>query len=240
MDIRGVTALVTGGAHRVGKGIVLGLASAGCNIVLHYHSSAEKAEETASEVRGMGVEVGLVSGDLSTDARGVMARVGDLAPVQILVNSAGIFPEDTIRSATVDTWDETMAVNLRAPAFLTQAFAEALPEGMRGAVVNVTDWRTARPYGNHFSYIVAKAGLDGLTVAAAEALAPDIRVNAVALGAILPPAGRSSEYLQELAQEIPVEHVGGVTPVAEAVVFLVQSDFITGEIIRIDGGAHLR
>jgi NAD(P)-dependent dehydrogenase (short-subunit alcohol dehydrogenase family) len=107
-------------------------------------------------------------------------------------------------------------------------------------VVNVTDWRTARPYRDHFTYTVAKSGLDGLTRAAAEALAPRIRVNGVALGAILPPPGKDSSYLQELAREIPVEHVGGTEPVADAVLFLLRNDFVTGEIVRIDGGAHLR
>jgi NAD(P)-dependent dehydrogenase (short-subunit alcohol dehydrogenase family) len=151
-----------------------------------------------------------------------------------------MFPKDTIMDVTPDGWDQTMAVNLRAPVFTTQAFAEALPEDSKGVVINVSDWRTARPYPDHFSYMVAKGGVDAFTVAAAEALAPSIRVNAIALGAILPPPGEDSEYLQDLASEIPVEHVGGTEPVAEAVLFLVRNDFVTGEIVRIDGGAHLR
>jgi len=132
-----------------------------------------------------------------------------------------------------------MAVNLRAPVFLTQALAKALPDGVVGSVVNLTDWRTARPYPDHFSYTVAKGGLDTFTIAGAAALAPDIRVNGVALGAILPPAGKDSAYLKDLAREIPLQRVGGTEPVAQAVLFLLRNHFITGEIIRLDGGAHL-
>jgi len=107
-------------------------------------------------------------------------------------------------------------------------------------VVNVTDWRTARPYREHFSYSVSKGAIDTCTLAAAESLAPSIRVNAVALGAILPPPGKDSAYLKALAKQIPVERVGGTDPVVHAVRFLLENDFITGEIVRIDGGAHLR
>ena len=102
------------------------------------------------------------------------------------------------------------------------------------------DWRTGRPYPDHFSYTVAKGALDTFTRAAAEALAPAIRVNAVALGAILPPPGRDSAYLQELAREIPLRRVGDTPPVVEAVLALLRNDFVTGEILRIAGGAHLR
>src|SRR3972149_6310969 len=132
------------------------------------------------------------------------------------------------------------AVRSRRPVFLTQAFARALPDGLDGVVINVTDWRTERPYREHFSYTVAKGGLDTFTRAAAESLAPRVRVNAVALGAILPPPGRDSVYLKELAQEIPVQRVGGTEPVVQAGLALIAHDFITGEILRVNGGAHLR
>ena len=126
------------------------------------------------------------------------------------------------------------------PVLLTQAFAAALEEDAHGAVLNVTDVRTMTPYLQHFSYVVAKGGLDTFTRAAAVALAPRIRVNAVALGAILPPPGRDSAYLRELAQEIPLQRVGSPDLAAQAVLFLLRNDFVAGEIIRIHGGAHLR
>lgn len=240
MDLHAKTALVTGGAKRVGKAIVLGLAEAGCNLVLHYNSSADEAEETAAEARSLGAEVVLVGADLEVDAARAVAGASDLAPVEILINSAAVFPTDTIADLAPDRFDHTLAVNLRAPVLLTAAFARALPPDRQGAVVNVTDWRTRRPYPDHFSYTVSKGGIDAFTLAAAEALAPRIRVNAVALGAILPPPGKDSAYLKELAQEIPVEHVGGTAPVVAAVLFLLRTDFMTGETVRVDGGAHLR
>ncbi len=242
MELQGVAALVTGGAHRVGKAIVMALAEAGCDLVLHYNRSADAAEATAEEARALGREVRLVGADLIDPSRSdeIIAGAGDIAPVRVLVNSAGVFTDDALKTVEPDAWDRTMAINLRAPVFLTKAFANALPEGVSGSVVNVSDWRTARPYPDHFSYSVAKGGLDSFTVAAAVGLAPDVRVNAVALGAILPPPGKDSAYLKELAQEIPLERVGGTEPVAQAVLFLLRNHFITGEIIRLDGGAHLQ
>jgi glucose 1-dehydrogenase len=194
MELQGVAALVTGGAHRVGRAVVMALAEAGCDLVLHYNSSAEEAEQTAEEVRAMGRQVRLVGADLSdpSTASEIVAGAGDLSPVRVLVNSAAMFPRDTVTDVSSDGWDRTMAVNLRAPVFLTQAFAQALP------------------------------------------------VNAVALGAMLPPPGEDSAYLKELAQEIPLQRVGGTEPVARAVLFLLQSDFVTGETVRLNGGAHLR
>ncbi len=242
MELQGVAALVTGGAHRVGRAIVMALAKAGCDLVLHYNRSADAAEATAEEARALGREVRLVGADLTDPSLSdeIIAGAQDLGPVRVLVNSAGVFRDDTLGDVDVDGWNQSMAVNLRAPVFLTQAFANALPDGVVGSVVNVSDWRTARPYPDHFSYSVAKGGLDSFTIAAAAGLAPDIRVNAVALGAILPPSGKDSAYLKELAQEIPLERVGGTEPVAQAVLFLLRNDFITGEIIRLDGGAHLK
>jgi len=242
VELQGACALVTGGARRVGGAIALGLAEAGCDLLLHYGSSYAEAAQTAAAAEARGARVALVSADLADPdaARRVLAAAGDLAPVRALVNSAAVFPGDDLVGITAAGWDRTLAVNLRAPVLLTQAFAAALPEGLEGAVVNVTDWRTARPYRDHFSYTVAKGGLDTFTRAAAEALAPLIRVNAVALGAILPPPDKGFEYLRALAREIPAGRPGGTDPVVAAVLFLLRTPFVTGEILRVDGGAHLR
>jgi len=242
VELNGACALVTGGARRVGRAIALGLAEAGCDLVIHYGSSRAEAAQTAAAAGARGVRVATVSADLGDpDAAGrVLAGAGELAPVRVLVNSAAVFPGDELAGVTAAGWDRTVAVNLRAPVLLTRAFAAALPEGVEGAVVNVTDWRTMRPYRDHFSYTVSKGGLDTFTRAAAEALAPRIRVNAVALGAILPPPDKGSDYLKALAREIPAGRPGGTDPVVAAVLFLLRTPFITGEILRVDGGAHLR
>jgi NAD(P)-dependent dehydrogenase (short-subunit alcohol dehydrogenase family) len=231
VELKGTCALVTGGAVRLGRAVVLGLAEAGCDLVLHYGTSASEAAATAAEAESRG-DPGA--------AAGLIGAAGDLGPVRVLVNGAAAFPSDDLAGLTVGQWDWTMAVNLRAPVLLTRAFAAALPEEMEGAVVNLSDWRTARPYRDHLSYTVAKGGLETFTRAAAEALAPRIRVNALALGAILPPADRDYGYLKDLAREIPAGRPGGTDPVVAAVLFLLRNPFITGEILRVNGGAHLR
>lgn len=238
MDPDGSTALVTGGARRVGRAIVLGLASAGCNVVIHHGSSPDEAEETAAEARDLGVEATVIQADLASEAESVFAAAADLGPIRILVNSAAVFPMDTLAAVSVEAWQQTMTVNTLAPVVLTRDFsAQVGDEG--GVVVNVTDWRTERPYQEHFSYTISKGALDTFTRAAAVALAPAIRVNAVALGAILPPPGRDADYLRDLATGIPLQRTGGTEPVVEAVLALVRNEFITGEILRVDGGAHL-
>ena len=221
----------------MGKGIALALAGAGADLVLHYNRSAGPAEETAAEARSLGSSVELAQADLGNpdSIAGLLST-----PVDILVNSAAGFPSDRLVEVSLDHWNRTLALNLTAPVFLTQAFARALPEERSGAVVNVTDWKTMRPYkGPRFSYTVAKGAFDTFTRVAASELAPRIRVNAVALGVVLPPADAEEGHAERLAAETPLKRVGGVEVVAEAVLHFIRNDFITGEIQRLDGGAHL-
>lgn len=242
MELAGRNALITGGAHRVGRALTLALAGAGANVYIHYNRSAAPAEETAAEVREFGVNAVTGATDLS-DPRKVSQVVADataaMGPVSILINSASGFPKDRFQNVSLEEWRRAHDLTLAGPVFLTQAFAAALAADSVGAVVNVTDVKTATPYRKHFSYIVAKGGLDAFTRAAALALAPRIRVNAVALGVILPPPGEDEEYVQRLAAKVPMRRPGGTNPVAAAVLALLENDFVTGEIIRVDGGAHL-
>jgi NAD(P)-dependent dehydrogenase (short-subunit alcohol dehydrogenase family) len=239
MKLPGVTALVTGAARRLGKAIAIGLASSGADLVLHYNRSEDEAAATAEEARSLGVRVALAQGDVQADADAILDSAGDLAPVRVLVNSAAAFPEDTLADVTPEGWNHTLAVNVTAPMFLTKAFADRLPDGEEGVVINLSDWRVSRPYPDHFSYTVSKGALDTFTVAAAGALAPRIRVNGVALGAILPPKGKPSEYLKGLAGTLPLERVGTADAAVSAVLFLIENDFVTGATVPVDGGAHL-
>ena len=159
--------------------------------------------------------------------------------VSILVNSASGFAADTVEDVTLEGWRRSHDVTLASPVFLTQAFAAALGPQSDGAVVNITDVRTTAPYREHFSYVVAKGGVDTFTRAAALSLAPRIRVNAVALGVILPPPGEDASYVEALAAELPLQRAGGTAPVVAAALDLIRNDFVTGEIIRVDGGGHL-
>ncbi len=243
MDLQGRTAVITGGAKRIGRALTLALAGAGCNIILHYGHSRDAAEQTAQDVEALGVKVMLRQVDLFAPV-GLSTLVETesvgLSPAQILINSAAVFPADTLLDLTLEQWSTTFRVNLRTPIFLTQAFVRALPDDLDGAVINITDWRTERPYPDRFSYSVAKGALDAFTRTAAISLAPQIRVNAIALGAMLPPPDKDQSYLDALAATLPLQRPGGTTVIADAMLYLLRNDFVTGEILRLDGGAHLQ
>ncbi|MBT8249033.1 MAG: SDR family oxidoreductase [Acidimicrobiia bacterium] len=243
MELKSSTALVTGGGHRVGKAIVLALAEAGMNIALHFHSSSEEAEATASEARELGAEVVLVKGDLSKPeaAEEVVSDASAAGPVHVLINSAAGFGEGGLRDLDVEKFERSLALNLMAPVLLMRAFARSLPDDEQGAIINITDWKVDRPYMSppRFAYTVSKGALITATRVAAIELAPSIRVNAVALGVILPPPDEGPEYAEKLGSRLPLKRVGGTGPVTEAVLMLARNDFVTGEVIRIDGGAHL-
>ncbi len=242
MDITDRVALVTGGAKRVGKAIALGLANAGARVFIHYNSSVGPAEETLAEIEKVGGFGAIGSVDLGNPdaAPGLLAMAADaLGDVSILVNSASGFATDTFEDLTLEGWQRSHSLTLASPVFLTQAFAGALGSEAEGAVVNITDVRTTSPYLKHFSYVIAKGGIDTFTRAAARALAPRIRVNAVALGVILPPPGEDAAYVEALAAELPLRRAGGTDPVVDAALHLIRNDFVTGEIVRVDGGGHL-
>ncbi|MDJ0923368.1 MAG: SDR family oxidoreductase [Acidimicrobiia bacterium] len=242
MDINNRAAIVTGGARRVGKAIALALAGAGARVFIHYNSSAGPAEETLDEIEAAGGTGAIGAVDLGNPE--LAPQLIDMATdavgeVSILVNSASGFATDSLDDVSIEGWRRSHDLTLVSPVFLTQAFAAALGDGADGAVVNVTDVRTMTPYQEHFSYVIAKGGVDAFTRAAALALAPRIRVNAVALGVILPPPGEDAAYVEALAEQLPLQRVGGTDPVAAAALHLIRNDFITGEIIRLDGGGHL-
>jgi glucose 1-dehydrogenase len=242
MDINGRTALVTGGGVRVGKAICLALGEAGAKVFVHYNSSEEPAAAVRDEIVAAGGRAAAGKGDLSKPSSAgdlIEAASRALGPVSILVNSASGFASDDVGSFALEGFHQTQAVTLEAPIMLTQALAASMPDGLDGSVVNITDVRTTQPYRGHLSYMLAKGGIDTLTRTAALDLAPSIRVNAVALGVILPPPGEGGDYATNLASTLPLARVGGAKVVADTVVFLCQNDFITGEIIRVDGGGHL-
>jgi NAD(P)-dependent dehydrogenase (short-subunit alcohol dehydrogenase family) len=241
--LAGKVALVTGGAIRVGRAIVLALAEAGCEVVIHYGSSAGPAEETAAEAAAIGVQVHTMRADLArqddTEAL-VPAAVRAAGRIDILVNNAAIFEEGGLAEANAPQWERELAINLRAPFFLSQAFVRQLPAGREGQIVNITDARVLRAGSDHLIYRLTKSGLVTLTRALALELAPQVRVNAVALGAILPPPGEDESYLQQLAQErVPLRRPGSAELVAANVLHLLQQPFLTGVVLPLDGGEFL-
>jgi len=249
VDLPGKHALVTGGAVRIGRAICEALAAAGCNVAVHYNRSEAEARELVERLAGCGVSAVAVNGELGTEA-GAESLIEDAwataGRLDVLVNSAAVFHKDGLPGTTRDTLLQELAVNAFAPICLTRAFAGRLallhggqPAGIAGKVVNLLDRRIAGNETGCLPYLLSKKMLADFTRNAALELAPDITVNAVAPGAILPPPGEGDAYLHDLAGEIPLGHAGGPRDVAEAVLYLLRSDAITGQTVFVDGGQHL-
>ena len=238
----GRTALVTGAPRRVGRVLALALARAGANVAIHYGSSEAEARATADQIERLGVRSTVLQADLldTGQVEGLVdAATGRLGPIDILINNASIFSTQSVDATTAKVWDDSFAVNLRAPFLLSRAFARALPADRKGDIVNMNDWRGLRPGADHFAYTVAKSGLHGLTQGLAVALAPRIKVNEVALGAVLPPEGSSADHVEKLQRKIPLDRWSPPEEVAEAVVYLLRAPSATGLTLYVDGGRHL-
>lgn len=244
MELKNKVAVITGGAIRVGRAITLGLAQAGCHVFIHYGRSAQPALATEAEARAYGVETAVYRADLA-DAEAtqtiIPAALARFGRVDILVNNAAIFPEeDSFQGTDLALWDALFAINLRAPFLLSRAFAAHIPPDGQGKIINVNDGRVRRPAPDHFVYRFTKGSLWQMTEMLALELAPRITVNQVALGAILPPPGQGWDYLQRVAdQRIPLRRYGNAEMVAEAVIYLLRQDFLTGVTIPIEGGEYL-
>jgi glucose 1-dehydrogenase len=244
MELQGKTALVTGGAIRVGRALSLALAGAGCDLFIHYGRSLKPAQETQVEARKLGVEAYIYGADLAdaAETQGIIpAAMEQYGRVDILINSAAIFPEaDSFAAADLGLWETLQAVNLRAPFLLSQAFAAQVPPAGQGKIINILDARLRRPAPDHFVYRLTKGGLWQMTEILALELAPRITVNGVALGAILSPPGQDQSYLEKLARtRVPLKRAGSPEIVAENVLHLLRQDFLTGVIVPIDGGQFL-
>lgn len=233
-------ALVTGAGQRLGRAVALELARAGWSVVVHYRRSESEAEAVAKEAHALGASAVTVRANLedAAERHALIKRAVDAAgaPLSALVNCAAMFEHDTIDTLNEDALNKHMALNTFTPAVLSREFAEALPEDGRGAIVNFLDFKLANPYPDHFSYTLSKYALAGATELLARALAPRVRVNAVAPGYVLPAPGQSDEDYARLHDDTPL--MRGPTPenVAHAVRFLIENDAITGQTIYVDSG----
>jgi NAD(P)-dependent dehydrogenase (short-subunit alcohol dehydrogenase family) len=246
VDLTDKVALITGG-RRIGAVVATELARKGVHVAVVYRASRSEAEETAGTLRGMGRRALVIQGDLlqpEACSRVVEATVTEFGRLDILVNMASVYREKPLDDLTLEDWDAQMAVDLRAAWLCSHAAIPHMRQLRGGRIVNFSDWvaRSGRPrYRGYLPYYVAKAGVIALTEALALELAGDqILVNAIAPGPIVAPPGTSTADAAAVEQATPLGRWGGEIEIAKTVVALVETDFITGETIRVDGGRHVK
>ena len=236
------TVLVTGAGRRLGQTIALDLANRGWRVGIHYRASSAEALELLAEIEAAGGRAAAFAADLARlDALAplVEACAQALGPPTCLINNAACFEWDSLATLDAETWRAHLEVNLRAPIFLTQAFARTLPEGLAGNVINLVDQKVLRPDPGHFSYTIAKSALWTATQTLAQALAPRIRVNAVAPGPVLPSRAQSEADFAEECRSTLLQRGVGIDEVTSAIRFLLDTPSITGQMIALDSGQHL-
>lgn len=232
--------LITGGAKRIGKQIALYLAQRGVDIVVHYYHSEYEAALTKKEIEALGRKCWLVKGNLENidEVENIINQVMRLTHIDALINNAAIFENVLFDSTSLEIWQSHLNVNLTAPFFLSKSFYLNTPLDKEGRIINILDWRALRPGADHFPYTISKGALATLTKALAQALAPRFTVNGVALGAILPPSDGCVS--PSIIEPIPLKRWAKEDEVGATVEFLLYGpEYITGEIIHLDGGRHL-
>jgi len=239
--LRGKTALITGAGKRIGRATALTLADEGINVVVHHNQSSTEAEQVALLVRQKGVDAWTVRADLNDadQAADLLGRAIALAgAIDVLVNNASTFHPSRLADVSVDDILGDLQVNALSPFVLARAMAAQQRDG---AIVNFLDCRIAEYDATHAAYNLSKRTLFTLTRMMASAFAPSVRVNAVAPGLILPPPGKDESYLRNMAPtDNPLQRIGSLTGITEAVVFLLRSPFVTGQVIFVDGGRHMK
>lgn len=243
MELPGKVALVTGGARRLGRAFVLALARTGADVVVNYRRSAEEAEATAAEVVGLGRRAIAVRADVSAKAE-VDAMIRRTAQtfgrLDVIVNSASSFEAAPLLAIEEADWDRVLDVNLKGPFLVSQAATPLLRRDGGGVIINIADVSGLRPWSGYPHHSVSKAGLVHLTRVLARALAPDIRANCIAPGTVLPPEDYTPEQLRHARDMTILKRLGSPEDVVRALLFLVDSDFATGEVVVVDGGRMLR
>ena len=245
-------ALVTGAGARLGRAMAMELAREGYNVAVHYATSAEGAEETVAAIQALGRNAVALQADLldTSQVEALVPRAVKVlgGPLTVLINNASVFDYDNVASATQESWDRHMSSNLRAPFFLTQAFAaqapkasedengESLPQAL---VVNMLDQRVQKPTPEFMTYSLAKNALWSLTRTTAQALAPDIRVNGIAPGSTLIGARQSQAHFDGQRAGSLLKRGANVSDIVAALAFFLKSPAVTGQLIAVDGGQHL-
>jgi pteridine reductase len=240
MFFKGKNALITGAARRIGKAIALALAQLGINIVIHYNKSEKEARLLATELKKTGVNSWLMQADLChmAESQSLIERALEVSgSLQILINNASIFLSSKLNNFTIDQLEQNLRINAYTPLLLSRIFAQNTD---RGNIINFLDTKVTVYDKQHAAYHLSKRMLFTLTRMMALEYAPQIRVNAVAPGLILTPQGEDESYMKKAALANPLLKHGSLPDIIEAVLFLLKSDFITGQVLFIDGGYHMK
>ncbi|MGA7327675.1 MAG: SDR family oxidoreductase [Rhodomicrobium sp.] len=235
-------ALISGGAVRIGRSIALKLAKTGFSVAIQYSNSEAEAQNVVSSIKSADGDAACFRADLENHAevKGLIPQVNkQMGPVTCLVNNASYFADDRLPDLTRTSWRKHMDVNLEAPIFLAQTFAAQLPEAAPGNIVNIVDQRVLHPNPHFFSYTLSKGALWFATKTMAQALAPRIRVNAIAPGPALRNAYQSDEDFEREYRGMPLGHGTSPDEIAEAVVYILSAHSMTGQMLALDGGQHL-
>jgi NAD(P)-dependent dehydrogenase (short-subunit alcohol dehydrogenase family) len=234
--------LITGGAVRIGRAISLFLAKSGYSAAIQYNHSKEQAVDLAAAIRDAGGNAACFQAALADRAQvdALIPQINQaMGPLTCLVNNASHFADDRLPQLSAESWHSHMAVNLEAPVFLAQAFATQLPEGQTGNIINILDQRVLRPNPHFFSYTLSKSALWAATITMAQTLAPRIRVNAIGPGPTLRSAYQSEEDFERECRAMPLGHGTSAGEIAEAVLYILRTPSLTGQMIALDGGQHL-
>jgi pteridine reductase len=230
---------VTGSAHRLGKAFALSLAKMGYAIALHYRGSADEAEKTVNEIRALGVDCIPIRADLTKPEKidFLFSLVDEFKqPLKVVVNSAAVMPIDKADELELKDWDAAIDLNLRAPFLISQGAAKRMTNGL---IVNITDIGANKAWSRYPSYTVSKAGLESLTKILARAFAPNIRVNAIAPGLVLPSDVVDEETWNKLVDKLPLKRAARLDELTSSLEFLIKNEYITGHTLVVDGGYSL-
>ena len=238
------TIFITGAAKRIGKEIALCFSEMGWNIIIHYNSSKNDAQSLADEINGNNPDSAITGQgnlDVKEDVEKVINEVRDAFPtIDLLINNASTFYPTPIEDISEEHWDKLVGSNLKGPLFLIKGLKDKLKES-KGSIINITDTNLSKGVANYSIYSAAKAGLESITKGLARELAPDIKVNAIAPGAMLEPPDVTwtEEQKNKVISSIPLNRMGSEKDISEAVKFLAKSNYITGQIMKVDGGRSL-
>jgi pteridine reductase len=242
MNLKNKVALITGAGRRIGRTIALELANHGATIAVHYRTSKSEADAVVAEIKSNGGTAQTFRANLEhvAEIEQMVSEILDaFGRIDILVNSASVFAPTLLEQITERDWDTNLDTNLKAPFFLSKFAGAAMRKQGAGKIINLGDWAGIRPYKDYLPYSVSKSALIGLTKALAKELAPEVQVNCIALGMVIPPETYTKEEVDRLVSRTLTKKIGTPEDVARAVVFFCETDFATGTVLKLEGGRLL-